>query len=67
MYKTLTSTVNLSHEDWLILLPESMGNVEEMLSMVKYVNDSIVSKEDILSYHVYKYDCDEEKVLDLCA
>lgn len=54
-----------THE--LLLLPESVGELEELVQIVKEVNDSVVSWEDILSYHVYKYDCDKGRVLDLCA
>ncbi len=51
----------------LILLPKCIGEVEEILQMVKEVNNSNVSLEEILSYHIYKYEYDKERILDLCA
>ena len=50
----------------LLLLPvENDGESEEIKSMIKEVNDTQVSEEEILSYSLYYYDKEEGKITKL--
>lgn len=51
----------------MILLPEDLGEKEGLVEIVREVNDTEVPLEDILSYHVYKYDQGQDEIVDLCA
>ena len=47
----------------LLLLPvESMGEDKEFINMIKVINDTQVAPEEILSYSLYYYDKEEDKV-----
>ena len=51
----------------VLLLPPGICEIGQLVEMVRQVNDSIVSSDDILSYHVYQYQDRTGKVLDLCS
>jgi hypothetical protein len=40
----------------IIIIPAGLGRVEELAELVKEVNDTEVELDEILSYHVYRYD-----------
>lgn len=47
----------------IIVLPESLGGaVEELAEMVKDVNNTAVSPEDVLTYSVYKFERKEKRL-----
>lgn len=49
----------------VILVPAEGNQKQELLSMVREVNDEQVAEEEILSYHVYKYDKTDNTLEDL--
>ncbi len=51
----------------LLLLPdESMEEDKEFIDMIKLINDTQVVPEEILSYSLYYYDKEEDKVFICC-
>ena len=46
----------------IILRPDSAVEYEKLADMVKEVNDTQVSEEERLSYHVYAYNRSEERL-----
>lgn len=51
----------------LLLLPaESMEEDKEFINMIKVINDTQVAPEEILSYSLYYYDKEEDKVFICC-
>lgn len=51
-----------------IIVPESSGiSHAELVRMVKGANESVVADKDILSYRVFKYDIEKQKLMDPAA
>ena len=52
----------------LLFLPmRDEYEVERFVQMVEEVNCNVVSENEILSFHIYKYDRRKDEVIDLCA